>query len=119
MRSPPDPRLSRAQARAVGQGRFYDPDFRCTRGHADIWRYTANGNCCQCVAERKDPARQADDWRRSGAAEKRRERRARQLARVRLPIERLRRDLAALRQHRRPGETLAATLARLAGFPSA
>ena len=55
MRVPPDPRLSRVQARALGQGRFFDPDFRCARGHADVWRYTANGNCCQCTAERKDP----------------------------------------------------------------
>jgi hypothetical protein len=30
MRTLPDPRLSRAQARAVGQGRFYDPGIRRT-----------------------------------------------------------------------------------------
>ena len=76
MRTPPNPRLSRAQARTVGQGRFYDPTFRCTRGHTNVWRYTVNGNCCQCTAERKDPTRQATYWQRSGAAEKRRQRRA-------------------------------------------
>ncbi|HOW80905.1 MAG TPA: hypothetical protein PK406_15800 [Verrucomicrobiota bacterium] len=76
MRTPPNPRLSRAQARAVGQGRFYDPTFRCTRGHTEVWRYTVNGNCCQCTAERKDPTRQATYWQRSGAAQKRRQRRA-------------------------------------------
>lgn len=119
MRTPPNPRLSRAQARAVGQARFYDPDFRCTRGHAEVWRYTVNGNCCQCVAERKDPTRQAAYWQRSNAAEKRRQRRAAQRARVPVPIELDVRDLLHLRQHPQPGEPRAATLKRLAGCPPA
>jgi hypothetical protein len=99
MRLPPDPRLSRAQACAVGQGRFYDPEFRCTRGHVEVWRYTVNGNCCQCTAARKDPTQQAAYWQRSGAAAKRWQRRAAQRTRVQVPIELDARDLAHFRQY--------------------
>lgn len=78
MRPAPNPHLSRAQARAIGQGRFFDPDYRCQRDHPAVWRYTANGNCCPCTAARKNPIQQADYWQRSGAAAKRRERREQQ-----------------------------------------
>jgi hypothetical protein len=119
MRLPPDPRLSRARARAVGQGRFHDPEFRCTRGHVEVWRYTVNGNCCQCTAARKDPTRQAAYWQRSGAAAKRRQRRAEQRMRGRVAVELDAQDLLHLRRHQQPGEPLAATLKRLAGCPPA